>query len=54
MSSTSSLFELSPRSRDYQERLKAFMDEHIYPNELTYYEEEQTTERWTPRPIIEK
>ena len=32
-------FEHSARSRELQERLLAFMDEHIYPNERAYYEQ---------------
>ena len=31
-------FEHSPRSRDLAERLTAFMEEHIYPNEAAYAE----------------
>ncbi|MBW8484527.1 acyl-CoA dehydrogenase family protein [Actinomadura parmotrematis] len=29
-------FELSPKAREYQERLLAFMDEHVYPAESVY------------------
>jgi len=32
-------FQHSPRALELQERLKAFMDEHIYPNEETYREQ---------------
>ncbi|HHU09328.1 MAG TPA: acyl-CoA dehydrogenase [Intrasporangiaceae bacterium] len=32
-------FELTDRCKDYQERVQAFMDEHIYPNESTYHEQ---------------
>jgi acyl-CoA dehydrogenase len=32
-------FTLSTRCREYQERLLAFMDSHIYPNESVYEEE---------------
>ncbi|KAB7739793.1 acyl-CoA dehydrogenase [Nostocoides sp. F2B08] len=30
-------FELTDRCKDYQARVQAFMDEHIYPNESTYH-----------------
>ena len=32
-------FELTDRCKDYQGRVQAFMDEHIYPNEATYHEQ---------------
>jgi acyl-CoA dehydrogenase len=32
-------FELSDRSRQVQEQLQRFMDEHVYPNERTYAEQ---------------
>ena len=31
-------FELSARARELNERLKVFMDEHIYPRERDYEE----------------
>ncbi len=33
------MFEISARSKAYQEKLLAFMDEYIYPNEKTYQEQ---------------
>ena len=39
-------FELSNKSRDYRRRLGAFMDEHIYPNEESYYTQHAQGERW--------
>ena len=32
-------FELTDRCKDYQERLLAFMDEHVYPAEPVYREQ---------------
>lgn len=32
-------FELTDRCKDYQQRVQAFMDEHVYPNEDTYHEQ---------------
>src|SRR6266567_4858293 len=54
MSPNPTFFELSPRAREYQARVLAFMDEHIYPNEHAYYEHDEAGDRWRPRPIIEK
>ena len=46
-------FDYSPKVHDYQTRLKAFMDEFIYPNEATYDEQVRTGERWKVIQIIE-
>ena len=32
-------FEYSQKVQELQKRLSAFMDEHIYPNEKTFYEQ---------------
>lgn len=45
---------MSPRAIEYRDRLSAFMDEQIYPNESTYYLQGQSGDRWQPRPIIEQ
>ncbi|PPE70866.1 acyl-CoA dehydrogenase [Caldimonas thermodepolymerans] len=51
-------FDYSPRTKALQERLQAFMDEHIYPNEARYHAElEENTRagrRWTPLKLIEE
>ena len=47
-------FEYSPRVKEMQKRLTAFMDEHIYPNEPAYYEHTRGDKRWEPVPIIEE
>jgi len=47
-------FEYSPRVKDLQKRLIAFMDEHIYPNEAKYYAHVRGDKRWEPVPIIEE
>ena len=47
-------FEYSPRVKEMQQRLTAFMDEHIYPSEPAYYEHTRGDKRWEPVPIIEK
>src|SRR5579862_2754063 len=47
-------FEYSPRVKELQKRLTAFMDEHIYPNEPKYYAHVRGDKRWEPVPIIEE
>ncbi len=48
-------FELSERAKDYQERLLAFMDEHVYPAEQVYVDYVRAAE--TPHvhpPVMEQ
>jgi len=47
-------FEYSPRVKELQNKLKAFMDEHIYPNEKAWYEHCNGPNRWQPVPVIEE
>ena len=47
-------FELSPRTQDFRERLLAFMEAHIYPNESVFHEQVADGDRWQPAPIIEE
>src|SRR5215471_3587857 len=46
-------FEFSQKSKDLQQQLTAFMNEHIYPNEQRFYDEIER-ERWSPTRIIEE
>ncbi|MBL8239613.1 MAG: acyl-CoA dehydrogenase family protein [Bryobacterales bacterium] len=46
-------FDFTPKVRDLQGRLRAFMDEYIYPNERLFYEQVAAS-RWQPVPIIEE
>ena len=46
--------EPSARARDLRERLTAFMDEHIYPNEKTHQEQIESGDRWHVPPIMEE
>src|SRR6516225_7874341 len=46
-------FVFSKKSKDLQERLLAFMDEHIYPNEHRFHQEIEA-ERWKPTRVIEE
>ena len=47
-------FDYSPRVKELRQRLTAFMDEYIYPNEGLYYQHVDSKERWQPVPIIEQ
>lgn len=47
-------FDYSPKVRDLQRRLTAFMDEHIYPNERRYYEQINDGDQWQPVPLMEE
>ena len=46
-------FEHSDKVKYLQNKLSAFMDEHIYPNEQTYYEQDNSGDRWKVLPLIE-
>ncbi|HTB15351.1 MAG TPA: acyl-CoA dehydrogenase family protein [Bryobacteraceae bacterium] len=46
-------FEHSSKVKDFQTRLVAFMDEHIYPNEARYHREIEEN-RWQPVKVIEE
>lgn len=47
-------FEYSPKVKDLQRRLLAFMDEHIYPNEPRVQAHCHGPDRWQPAPVIEE
>jgi acyl-CoA dehydrogenase len=47
-------FELSAKSKEYLERLSAFMDEHVYPNEERFYVQLGQGERWQDPPLLEE
>jgi acyl-CoA dehydrogenase len=46
-------FGFSAKVKELQQRLQAFMDEYIYPNEQRYHEEIERN-RWTPPAVIEE
>jgi acyl-CoA dehydrogenase len=46
-------FEVSAKSAALAERLSAFMDEHIYPNERVFHAEIGQGDRWQPTAIVE-
>ena len=51
-------FDYSPKTKELQAQLQAFMDEHIYPAESAYHAEiaanSEAGKRWTPLQTIEK
>jgi acyl-CoA dehydrogenase len=46
-------FEFSDKAKNFQTRLDAFMQAHIYPNEQRYHDEIEG-DRWSPPPIVEE
>jgi acyl-CoA dehydrogenase len=46
-------FDYSDKVKALLQRLRAFMDEHIYPNEARFYQEIEKN-RWTPTRVIEE
>jgi acyl-CoA dehydrogenase len=46
-------FDYTDKVKSLQQRLRAFMDEHIYPNEKRYYQEIEN-DRWAPAKVIEE
>jgi acyl-CoA dehydrogenase len=47
-------FEHSAKVKALQQRLQAFMDEYIYPNEQSYQDEVAAGDRWQPPALIEE
>ena len=47
-------FEHSPKVKDLQARLTAFMATHVYPNERRFLDEIDQGDRWQPTPIVEE
>jgi len=48
------MFEYSDKTKALIERVTAFMDEHIYPNEARYEQESAEGDRWKVLPVIEE
>jgi len=48
------MYEPSPRAADLEQRLLAFMDDHVYPNEQRFFDEVAAGDRWQPAPIVEE
>jgi acyl-CoA dehydrogenase len=47
-------FEYTDKVKALQERLLAFMDEYVYPNEKVFYQQIGEGDRWEPTAIIEE
>jgi acyl-CoA dehydrogenase len=47
-------FDYSPKVKELQKRLLAFMDEYIYPNEALFHDQIEQGDRWQPTAIIEE
>ena len=47
-------FEFTEKVKSLQQKLEAFMDEHVYPNEQRYYEDINQGDRWQPTRVIEE
>ena len=47
-------FDISDKAKDLQQRLRAFMDTYIYPNEAEYYRQLNEGERWKIIPLVEE
>ncbi|MEO7651089.1 MAG: acyl-CoA dehydrogenase family protein, partial [Bryobacteraceae bacterium] len=46
-------FDYSPKVQELQQRLTAFMDEFVYPNEELFHEQIAEGDRWQPTAIVE-
>ena len=47
-------FTFNDKTKEYQERVSAFMDKHIYPNEHRFHEEIASGDRWQPVALLEE
>jgi acyl-CoA dehydrogenase len=47
-------FQVSKRAKEIYQRLSAFMQEHVYPNEKLFHEQIEQGERWQPVPLMEE
>jgi acyl-CoA dehydrogenase len=47
-------FEFSDKAKEFQKRVAAFMEAHVYPNEAKYHEHCNGPNRWQPVPVIEE
>ena len=47
-------FQVTPRAREIYRRLRAFMDEEVFPNEQLFREQTEQGDRWQPVPLVEE
>lgn len=49
------MFELSDKASQLRDKLHAFMEQHVFPNEHAFHEQIATADnRWAPPPILEE
>ena len=48
------ILEFSDKAKELQARVKAFMDEYVYPNEPTFLRQIEEGDRWEPVTIVEE
>ena len=47
-------FHVSSRAREIYQKLQAFMEAHVYPNEQLFHEQVNEGDRWQPAPVMEE
>src|SRR6267142_1649954 len=47
-------FQASSRAREIYQKLQAFMEDQVYPNERLFHEQKSQGERWQPVPLMEE
>ena len=47
-------FAYTEKVQGLQQRVKSFMEAHVYPNQQRFYDEVETGERWEPTKLIEE
>src|SRR6266850_4497619 len=47
-------FQVSSRAREIYQKLQAFMEALVYPNERLFHEQKNQGERWQPVPLMEE
>ncbi len=47
-------FQVSPRAKEICQKLRAFMEAHVYPNEKRFHEQINQGDRWLPVPVMEE
>ncbi len=47
-------FDYSPKVNALRQKLGAFMDEFVYPNQRRYHEASSGVDRWRPNPVVEE
>jgi acyl-CoA dehydrogenase len=48
------MFEFPARVQELQERIRAFMEAHVYPNEARFYREAEELGPWKVLPVVEE